>query len=250
MLEIVTGINIPFRCAPFQSSPQVTKTLPESVPILEQEVQNLLAKGAICEVPFTKDGFYSRLFLIPKKDGNMRPCSYRSEPPKLLYRNPPLSDGALNYSKVSPEARSFHDEVTSEGRVPFGGYTPSESKIRSIFMAKQSVPVPFSSIRSKYSTINVHPLNETSSRFLKKTGHPPSPAPGRYAHHRIDPTGDPSIHSDGHKSPGISGFYNKHREVGTNPNLDNHISWLYDQFDNNALHSALRKKEGKKRTGT
>ena len=113
-------------------------------------------------------------------------------------------------------------------------------------MAKQSVPVPFSSIRSKYSTINVHPLNETSSRFLKETGHPPSPVPGRYAHHRIDPTGDPSIHSDGHESPGISGFYNKHREVGTNPNLDNHISWLYDQFDNNALHSALRKKEKKK----
>ena len=108
-------------------------------------------------------------------------------------------------------------------------------------MAKQSVPVPFSSIRSKYSTINVHPLNETSSRFLKETGHPPSPVPGRYAHHRIDPTGDPSIHSDGHESPGISGFYNKQREVVTIPNSDNHISWLYDQFDNNALHSALQK---------
>ena len=125
VLEIVTGINIPFRCAPFQSSPQVTKTLPESVPILEQEVQNLLANGAICEVPFTKDGFYSRLFLIPKKDGNMRPVIDLS-PPKLLYRNPSLSDGALDYSKVSPEARSFHDEVRSEGRVPFGGDTPSE----------------------------------------------------------------------------------------------------------------------------
>jgi hypothetical protein len=167
----------------------------------------------------------------------------------LLYRNPSLSDGARNYSKVCPEPKviDFHDEVTSEGRVPFGGNTPSESKIPSTFMAKQSVPVPFSSIRSKYSTINVHPLNETSSRFLKETGHPPSPVPGRYAHHRIDLTGDPSIHSDSHESPGISGFYNKQREVGTNPNLDNHISWLYDQFDNNALHSALKKKKKKKK---
>jgi hypothetical protein len=76
LLEIVTGINIPFRCVPFQSPPQVKKILPESVPFLEQEVQNLLGKGSIwsiCEVPFTKDGFYSRLFIIPQKDGNMRP---------------------------------------------------------------------------------------------------------------------------------------------------------------------------------
>ena len=73
VLEIVTGVNIPFRCVPVQTSPQVTKTLPESFQILEQEVQSLLAKGAICEVPFTQDGFYSRLFLVPKKDGSMRP---------------------------------------------------------------------------------------------------------------------------------------------------------------------------------
>ena len=60
--------NIPFRCVPFQKSPQVTKTVPELYPLLEQEVQNLLEKGAICE-----DGFYSRLFVIPKRDGSMRP---------------------------------------------------------------------------------------------------------------------------------------------------------------------------------
>ena len=57
VLEIVTGVNIPFRCVPFQKSPQVTKTVPELYPLLEQEVQNLLEKGAICEVPFCEDDF-------------------------------------------------------------------------------------------------------------------------------------------------------------------------------------------------
>ena len=51
----------------------MTKTVPELYPLLEQEVQNLLEKGAICEVPFCEDGFYSRLFVIPKRDGSMRP---------------------------------------------------------------------------------------------------------------------------------------------------------------------------------
>ena len=31
------------------------------------------SKGEICVVPFTKDAFYSRLSLIPRKYGNMRP---------------------------------------------------------------------------------------------------------------------------------------------------------------------------------
>jgi hypothetical protein len=108
---------------PFQTSPQVTKTLPESVTILEQEVQNPLAKGAICEVPFTKIFLQSVIF-NPQK-GRKYAFSYRSEPLKLLYRNPSLSDGALDYSKISPEAiqaSSFHDEVRSKGRVPFDGY--------------------------------------------------------------------------------------------------------------------------------
>ena len=51
----------------------MTKTVPELHPLLEQEVQNLLEKGAICEVPFCEDSFYSRLFVTPKRDGNMRP---------------------------------------------------------------------------------------------------------------------------------------------------------------------------------
>jgi hypothetical protein len=56
-------------------------------------------------------------------------------------------------------------------------------------------------------------------------------------------TGEPSIHSDSHESTGISGFYNKQREVGTIPNWDNHISWLYDHFHHNALHLPSKKKK-------
>ena len=51
----------------------MTKTVPELYPLLEQEVQNLLEKGAICKVPFCEDGFCSRLFVIPKRDGSIRP---------------------------------------------------------------------------------------------------------------------------------------------------------------------------------
>lgn len=43
--------------------------------VLEQEVNSLLAKGAIEHIPplDRESGFYSRYFIVPKKDGGLRP---------------------------------------------------------------------------------------------------------------------------------------------------------------------------------
>ena len=43
--------------------------------VLHSEVSSLLAKGAIKIVPASQSesGFYSRYFLVPKKDGGLRP---------------------------------------------------------------------------------------------------------------------------------------------------------------------------------
>ncbi len=47
----------------------------EDAQVLRAEVMNLLEKGAIEIVPpaQSKSGFYSRYFLVPKKDGDLRP---------------------------------------------------------------------------------------------------------------------------------------------------------------------------------
>ena len=120
--------------------PQATTALPDYVPILEHEVQNLLEKGAICQVSFSENGFYSLekslglCSLVPKKDGGMRPV--RSEHLKRFYQNSSFSNGALNDSKVSSETRSLYDQIESQRSIPFGGYPPSESEISSIFYGK------------------------------------------------------------------------------------------------------------------
>ena len=48
---------------------------PATSPTLRMELSTLLEKGAIGEVERSdrKAGFYSRYFLIPKKDGGLRP---------------------------------------------------------------------------------------------------------------------------------------------------------------------------------
>ncbi len=52
-----------------------TEVAPQQVLVMEKEVKALLEKGAIEYVPHSnrETGFYSRYFIVPKKDGGLRP---------------------------------------------------------------------------------------------------------------------------------------------------------------------------------
>ncbi len=52
-----------------------TKVAPQQVLAMEQEIRALLEKGAIEYVPHSnrETGFYSRYFIVPNKDGGLRP---------------------------------------------------------------------------------------------------------------------------------------------------------------------------------
>ena len=64
ILNIVQGYRLHFHTQPSQTVKQ---------PILNAEISKLQLKGAIRPVNFTNAAFYSRLFLVPKKGGDLRP---------------------------------------------------------------------------------------------------------------------------------------------------------------------------------
>ena len=70
ILNAVQGFKICFRCTPVQS---VVPRVSDQNSIIKNEIVSLLKKGAIRQVPFSHDGFYHRLFLVPKKGGGQRP---------------------------------------------------------------------------------------------------------------------------------------------------------------------------------
>lgn len=51
------------------------RTQREQALVLQKEISILLSKGAILIVPLdqSQNGFYSRYFLVPKRDGGLRP---------------------------------------------------------------------------------------------------------------------------------------------------------------------------------
>ena len=71
--SIVSGYKIPLRCKPVQFSLPVTNPNQVNAHLIDSEVESLLTKGAIAETPPIREGFFSRLFLVPKKGGTFRP---------------------------------------------------------------------------------------------------------------------------------------------------------------------------------
>ncbi|KAJ1152752.1 hypothetical protein NDU88_005527 [Pleurodeles waltl] len=69
------GYTLPFREFPPLIPPRPSYCSQEHLLLLEQEVEVLLLKGAVELVPEQErgQGVYSRYFLIPKKDGRLRP---------------------------------------------------------------------------------------------------------------------------------------------------------------------------------
>ena len=76
VLETISGYQIPFTSPPpillpSESSFTVLTNNAEAE-LVNEEVSSMLAKGAIEEIP-PSPGCYSRLFVVPKKDGGFRP---------------------------------------------------------------------------------------------------------------------------------------------------------------------------------
>ena len=74
VLNTVRGHQIDFLSEPHQGVvPHTPQYSVEQNQLIVEEVQELLCKGAIKEMQNSRSGFYSNLFLVPKKDGGQRP---------------------------------------------------------------------------------------------------------------------------------------------------------------------------------
>ena len=71
ILEAITGYKLG---NPRQTHVPLSKTNARETELMNQEIQKLLDKGAIQQVSGgTAEGYYSRIFLVPKKEGQYRP---------------------------------------------------------------------------------------------------------------------------------------------------------------------------------
>ena len=72
---IKNGLKLEFTQIPNFTGVKITNAPPNQMKLIYSEVESLLEKGAIEKVPLQEvmEGFYSTFFLVPKKNGEMRP---------------------------------------------------------------------------------------------------------------------------------------------------------------------------------
>ena len=74
VLETITGYKIDFLSDPFQiKCPVEIKCSDQEKDIVNNEIQEMILKGAVELVPSRPDQFLSNLFIVPKKNGSFRP---------------------------------------------------------------------------------------------------------------------------------------------------------------------------------
>ena len=193
----------------------------------------------ICEVPFCEDGFFSRFFVAPKRDRSMRPIIDLS-PLNRFISTPHFQMENLATVKFLLRQGHFMTKIDLKDAYFSVAIPPSESEIPEIPVAKQSIPVLFSSVRSEHCTVSVYSPHETSSRFPEETGRSPTPVPGRYAHNWFDPSRSQRLHPDGCESPKSVWVHNQPGQIGSNHNSGYNVSRVHNQFNNHAFHSTLR----------
>ena len=71
------GLQIPLRCKPVQFSLPIASACRVNAHLIDADVESLLSKGAIVQVSPLREGFFSRLFLVPKKGGALIPAIFR-----------------------------------------------------------------------------------------------------------------------------------------------------------------------------
>jgi len=65
---VMEGYHIPLTSVPDQYfSPPTPHLSSEDMAALEEEIQSLLRKQSICQIPSPVKGFYSNMFIVPKR---------------------------------------------------------------------------------------------------------------------------------------------------------------------------------------
>ncbi len=151
----------------------LTSTNPEQALVLEQEVSSLLRKEAIEVVPplDRESGFYSRYFVVPKKDGGAT-SNFRSAATEPLSQPPEVQNAYCKTGRVSNQIRGLVRHDRSKRRL-FPCIHPSQSQeVPEVRFQGQSLPISGSSLRPSTLTPNFHEVRGCCTGSSATPGHP------------------------------------------------------------------------------
>ena len=197
-LQAVSGYGLEFKDQPQQSHRPQTMESRYQAKAISEEIQKLEEKGAIQEINNDKDGFYSRLFLVPKKDGQMRPCSDQPPISEPISGSQPFQDVGHARSEGSPTKERLDDKNRSQGCLLLDPHPPRAPEVATIQVGKEIVSVHMSSFKTSLSSESVHEDPSASGGVFTQQRHSPCHLSGRHS-----PSGSGQGQADGTHSDNV-----------------------------------------------
>ena len=198
---------------------------------MQQEITKLVEKGAITPVHPTPMGFYSRLFLEPKK-GLISP-SHRLKSLEQIHSERTFPNGKPNVHKAPLKRKRIYGQTRPRRRLPNGGRPPRVTEVPSVRLARPNLPVSSLTVRTKHGTTNIYETAKACGSLSSHSKYQTSHLPGRHTNYRVVSTNTKGTHSAGNRATSKPRLYHQLREVAVDPYSSTRVPRVLDKLENN-----------------
>ena len=160
----MSGHQNTFHSVPVQLHIPVPKCSDLTVPLVDVEVNKLLSIGVIKAIPFSKENFYSRLFLVPKREGTYRPVMPSSDRPQ------PLNRFVENFHFQMENVSCLKTFVRPKACISLCPRTQFLTKVPVFPVEKQLSCLPRAAIWAKFLSQGIYKLIRLIAACLRKRG--------------------------------------------------------------------------------
>ena len=225
------GYQLEFSEVPPDNAPPVYQE--ESLE-LHSQVEELLQKGAIEETQGTS-GFFSQIFLVPKKDGGWRPVINLKSLNRFISVKHFKMETILSLRGTLREG----DFMAFERRLSNGPYPPRPQTISEVHFSGEAISVQDAPLRFSHGSKGFHKAPETSGLYSQSFGHSPYSLHRRHFDHGELPYRDYRECTKYNSSAGEPGFHYQLEQECPKPKSNNGIPWVAGGF--NLTHSVCSK---------
>ena len=182
------GYKIPFICKPPLFPTPIFLQQTESLS-LEEEVNKLLLKGAVEKIEPEGPGFYSRIFLVPKKNGKITTHD-RSVQTEHLSGNSVIQDGNSQQSQTGDPTQRLGDLPGPDRCVLACSHSQTVPEVPPILSQGSDVSVQGSPVRPCNKSLCLYPRDGCHSNLSTEEGNCTVSVPGRLVGQKSDSSGN------------------------------------------------------------
>ena len=170
-LDTIMGYEIEFISQPYQfKRPHPSLLSQNQQKLVSQEISEMISKGAITELQTPPEsGFFSTLFLVPKKDGGQRPV-INLKKPQFIHTCPSFQNGGNSYPQKPVKKGRLACKDRPKGRFFLSPDKSKSQEVSLLPIQQQVLPIQLSPLQPGLSPMGLYQDPEADSSSLTRAG--------------------------------------------------------------------------------